>query len=39
MPGYKELELHSRFNRVEKLGTYLERNMKDFCDSYAPYCK
>ena len=37
MAGFKDLELRSRFNRVERLGRYLQRNMGEFYNSYAPY--
>ncbi|SNU08059.1 hypothetical protein SAMN06297422_11487 [Lachnospiraceae bacterium] len=37
MPGFKELQFHSKFSRMEKLNRYLETHMKEFYDNFAPY--
>ena len=37
MPGFKELELHEKFNSITKLSSYLQRNMREFSETYAPY--
>ncbi len=37
MPAFKDLELRSKFDRIDKLSRYLERNMKDFHNTFALY--
>ena len=37
MAGFRELEFHSKFSRVDRLKRYLERNMRDFYNSYILY--
>ena len=39
MTAYKELEVREKFNKITRLLNYLQRNMKEFYDIYAPYNK